>query len=81
MNTNLPVVVLKGLATYVPGLYRLRQSRGTSEPNWSRYCYSVWLRHLVMAWKHGFTRIPESIAELGPGPTLGAGLPPMITGP
>lgn len=80
MNTNLPVVVLKGLATYVPGLYRLRQSRGTSEPNWSRYCYSVWLRHLVMAWKHGFTRIPESIAELGPGPSLGAGLAAMLSG-
>jgi SAM-dependent methyltransferase len=46
----------------------------------ARYYYSVWLRHLVMAFRNGFANHPESIAELGPGDSLGTGLAAMLCG-
>ncbi len=46
----------------------------------SRYCYSVWLRHMVMASKNGLSTRPQVIAELGPGNSLGIGLAALIAG-
>jgi len=63
-----------GLATYVPGLRSLAlRNRGTTHD--ARYCYSVWLRHLVMA-----QRCPRVVAELGPGTSLGIGFAALIAG-
>ena len=63
-----------GLATYVPGLRGLAlRNRGMTHD--ARYCYSVWLRHLVMA-----QRCPRVVAELGPGMSLGIGLAALISG-
>lgn len=71
--------VLRGLATYVPVLGRRvgQQTGGTSS---ARYCYSVWLRHLVMAGQHGLDTQPALIAELGPGDSLGIGLAGLLSG-
>jgi len=44
------------------------------------YCYSVWLRHLVIAYEEGFTSLPDVIAELGPGSSIGTGLAGMLSG-
>jgi len=79
MNTTLLKVLLKGIATYIPGLYRLRWQRPDSR-FLARYGYSVWLRHLTMAWKHGYKRIPGCVAELGPGMSLGTGLAALLSG-
>lgn len=68
-----------GLASYVPGLYGAL-SKGTGGTDSARYCYSVWLRHLVMARKNGFSQIPISVAELGPGDSLGIGLAALLSG-
>ncbi|MCC6124176.1 MAG: hypothetical protein IT426_04395 [Pirellulales bacterium] len=45
-----------------------------------RYCYSVWMRHLVMAWHHGLGSIPNVVVELGPGASQGVGLAALLSG-
>ncbi|MEA3450224.1 MAG: methyltransferase domain-containing protein [Patescibacteria group bacterium] len=52
---------------------------GTKGSNSARYCYSVWLRHLVRAHEAGFD-VPKVLAELGPGDSLGVGLSAMLSG-
>ena len=71
--------ILVGLATNVPGVYRLfSRTHGTDS---ARYCYSVWLRHLTMAKEHKLTDGPPPVvAELGPGDSLGIGLAALISG-
>jgi hypothetical protein len=71
--------LIRGLATYVPGARKVF-ARGTGGTNAPRYCYSVWLRHLVMARRSGLPADPEVIAELGPGDSLGIGLCAVLTG-
>jgi SAM-dependent methyltransferase len=70
--------VIKGLLTFV--LPRSTYSRHTGGTDSARYCYSVFLRHLVQI--HSATgSIPLGrIAELGPGDSLGIGLAALIAG-
>ncbi len=70
--------VVKGLLSYLPGIYSfVDQTRSAS----TRFCYSVWLRHLVVSWECGGLRnIPDSLLELGPGSTFGVGLAAMLSG-
>jgi hypothetical protein len=68
-----------GLATYIPGAGGLRAKR-TGGTDSARYCYSVWLRHLVMARGHGLNVSPRAVAELGPGDSLGIGLAALLSG-
>jgi SAM-dependent methyltransferase len=71
----------RGMLSYVPGferfLTKLRGGGGTRSP---RYCYSVWLRHLAMAREHGLSTAPATVAELGPGDSVGVGLAALLTG-
>jgi hypothetical protein len=70
----------KGLASFVPGLRNLfcSSSGGTVS---ARYCYSVWLRHLVSANNNNLIKtVPKVIAELGPGDSLGIGLCAVLCG-
>lgn len=69
----------EGLLTHLPGVTRLanRVSGGSGD---ARYCYSVWLRHLVCLAHAGLPTDPESVAELGPGDSLGMGLCALLTG-
>ncbi|MDB3975738.1 class I SAM-dependent methyltransferase [Gammaproteobacteria bacterium] len=46
----------------------------------ARYCYSVWLRHMVKAHENGLSTYPKTIAELGPGNSLGIGIAALISG-
>jgi hypothetical protein len=73
------VRVARGLLTYVPVIERhiLKRTAGTDS---ARYCYSVWLRHLVMARAAGLSDDPRTVAELGPGDSLGIGLAALLTG-
>lgn len=48
--------------------------------NTARYCYSVWLRHMVIANKNGLNIKPKIVAEIGPGDSLGLALCGLITG-
>jgi hypothetical protein len=71
--------VVTGLATHFPGLWEKYRGAtgGTVSP---RYCYSVWLRHLVVATESGMPRVPRTLAELGPGDSIGIGLAALISG-
>jgi len=70
-----------GIATFIPGLYRLRIRGGaTGGTDNARYCYSVWLRHLVVASESGFNTGPGIVAELGPGDSIGIGLAALLSG-
>ena len=71
--------ILYGLSTMIPGMRRLR-NRDTGGTDSARYCYSVWLRHRVMLYKHGLIHTPKEVAEIGPGDSLGVGLAALISG-
>src|SRR5450432_4034075 len=75
-------VLARGLATYVPGMATLhRHVTRTGGSDSARYCYSVWLRHLVLSYQNGLcTRPPSRVAELGPGDSIGIGLAALLSG-
>ncbi len=68
-----------GLATHLPFIGD-KFTRGTGGTDSARYCYSVWLRHVVKAREAGVWNAPRRIAELGPGDSLGIGLTALLTG-
>src|SRR5450631_2604984 len=80
--------MLFNLATLVPGVaalppiknYLAKESVGTGGTNSARYCYSVWMRHLIKASESGLETRPRVIAELGPGDSLGVGLAGLLSG-
>lgn len=67
------------MATFLPGVNKFyaRKTGGTVS---ARYCYSVWMRHVVFALRNGLPGIPKIVAELGPGESLGMGLAALISG-
>ena len=73
-------LLVRGLLTYLPG-WENRFSIGTGGTVSARDCYSVWLRHLALAYEHGLIQgLPAAVAELGPGSSLGIGLAALISG-
>lgn len=72
--------LIKGMSTYVPGLFSLISRKGTGGTNSARYCYSIWLRHLVMAGRNNLSVQPKIVAELGPGDSIGIGLAALLSG-
>jgi hypothetical protein len=69
------------MMTWVPGLNAWRRRRAsTGGSNSARYCYSVWLRHLVILDKYGFRIKGARVGELGPGDSIGAGLAALLAG-
>lgn len=46
----------------------------------ARYCYSVWLRHLLAAHQNGLAPKLEVVAEIGPGHSIGTGLAALLSG-
>ncbi len=71
--------ILHGLATLIPGVVPIF-GRGGGGTKSARYCYSVWLRHLVATFESGLWNNPQSVAELGPGDSLGVGLAALVSG-
>jgi hypothetical protein len=74
-----PKAFATGLASFVPGVRRF-MVRGTGGTCSARYCYSVWLRHLVKADAAGMPTEHSCVAELGPGDSLGVGLSALLSG-
>jgi SAM-dependent methyltransferase len=74
-----PRSLVIGAATYIPGLRNFtgRRTGGTVS---ARYCYCVCLRHLCMLHWHGLPTTFETVAELGPGDSLGVGLAVLLSG-
>ena len=65
----------------MPKVDKLMAGR-TGGTNSARYCYCIWLRHLVMAQSAlgGACIWPKVIAEFGPGDSLGIGLAALLSG-
>lgn len=63
----------------MPGSSRLFRN-GTRGTDSARYCYSVWLRHLVKI--HNCRGVPLDgvVVELGPGDSIGTGLAALLSG-
>ena len=78
MNKEKLAPIVKGLVKHIPGVKKFLSNRigGTIE---SRYCYSVWMRHLHH-WNIFNNGVPENVAELGPGDSLGIGLASLLCG-
>jgi hypothetical protein len=72
----MPITI--GLVLHVPFVKTLLSYRtgGTIE---SKYCYSVWLRHLKML-NTVQKGVPKRVAELGPGDSLGIGFAALLSG-
>ena len=77
MNKKTIRKILGGFKSYVPGGLSIHGTGGTDS---ARYCYTIWLRHLSILFKNGFTKIPNTIAELGPGDSIGTGLAGLLSG-
>jgi len=71
--------IIGGILTYVPKVGKLMAGH-TGGTNSARYCYSVWLRHLILAQQVGLCTWPKVIAEFGPGDSLGIGLAALVCG-
>jgi hypothetical protein len=78
MNTEKIWPLAKGLVKSIPGVDALRPKH-TGGTISGRYCYAVWLRHLNHMIAAG-SPFPRSIAELGPGDSLGIGLAALLSG-
>jgi len=74
--------LVKGISTYLPALSRgFSRDRENAEGTGSaRYCYSIWLRHLVMMAQNHLPTQFDVVAELGPGNSLGVGLAALLSG-
>ena len=53
---------------------------GTGGTVSAQYCYSVYLRHLVIAGQNKLSTDPRTVIELGPGDSVGIGLMALLTG-
>jgi SAM-dependent methyltransferase len=73
--------MVKGVLTWVPILNEWRRRRASTGGSDSpRYCYSVWLRHLVLLDRYGFKVSGARVGELGPGDSIGMGLAAIMSG-
>jgi hypothetical protein len=66
-----------GLKSYLPVP---KQYTGTGGSISARYCYAVWLRHLVEIGRAVPELRPRVVAELGPGDSVGLGLAALLSG-
>jgi hypothetical protein len=75
------VALTKGIATRVPLLYRMFGQRHMNLAEATAdYSYDVWIKHLAKLHETAGCGVPEVIAELGPGDTLGTGVAALLSG-
>lgn len=72
--------IAEGILSLLPGTAALFTRRGTLGTGSARYCYSVWLRHLIRSAPHRPEPLDGLVVELGPGDSLGIGLAALLSG-
>jgi SAM-dependent methyltransferase len=70
--------IAKGIATFVLPLALYNRASGRTLS--ARYCYSVYLRHLVRLHEAGLATDPARVAEIGPGASIGTVLAALVGG-
>ncbi|MCB5295714.1 MAG: class I SAM-dependent methyltransferase [Candidatus Cloacimonetes bacterium] len=72
-----PIIV--GTMKYSPFITKMLPiaAGGTAS---ARYCYAVWMRHLLLLTKFNGGEMPAQVAEIGPGDSLGVGLSALLSG-
>lgn len=80
LNIKKYKVILTGVLSYLPIISRYIGRHRLDSTASARYCYTVWMRHLIMAHKNNLSINPKIVAELGPGPSIGMGLAALISG-
>ena len=72
-------VKYKAIIKSLPVIHKMfmKGSGGTFS---ARYCYSAWLRHLSYVYINGLSTEPDTIAEFGPGDSIGIGLAALLSG-
>lgn len=68
-----------GILSFAPGIPESLY-KGTGGTLSADYCYCIWLRHLVLAHQAGMSSPPTTVAELGPGDSIGTGLAALLSG-
>jgi len=71
---------VRGLLSFLPGANFLLPRRKVGTVSDPRSCYDIWLKHITLAWRSGWTEIPKTLVELGPGDSLGVGFAALLTG-
>ncbi len=71
--------ITKGLIKTMIPIRSLHAPSSTGGSTDSMYCYATWLRHLILLNKYK-KDIPASVAELGPGDSLGTGIAALLCG-
>jgi SAM-dependent methyltransferase len=69
-----------GPLTLVPGATWLSDRLGVPGPSTANYAYHVWLRHIIGAARAGLPTRYETVAEMGPGRSLGTGIAALLCG-
>ena len=72
--------VAKGLLTFIPGMQRILPKGRTGGTNSARYCHELWLKHLAALQAGGMRSTPDTLAELGPGDSIGVGIAALLSG-
>ena len=72
----------KGMISFLPGLSGLAMPSGRAGGHTAsaQYCYSVWLKHMTLLAEQGLLSPPSTVAELGPGSSIGVGLAALLSG-
>lgn len=71
--------LIRGILSFVPVAGSLF-ARSPGQTDSAEYCYAVWLKHLCMLHHHGLKETPNTVAELGPGESVGVGLAALLSG-
>lgn len=79
MDLEKQILIAKGTIKHIPGIRKLLRRPRTGGTNESLYCYSIWFRHLHY-WSKFNRKIPEAVAELGPGDSPGTGFAALLSG-
>src|ERR1700722_2033300 len=72
--------VVKGALTYIPGAEKFLPKPNASNNPATQYYYGVWLKHIALLADNGIDTAVESVAELGPGDSLGLGIAALLSG-
>lgn len=72
--------LIRGLISYIPIIKQIIPKTGTGGSSSSKYCYSVWMRHLIHLESCGLNNIPVTVGEIGPGDSIGIGLAALLSG-